>query len=86
MLQLGKRSLDFAADHDKLVIITTSTVPSCFLPESAAQRSSDKLFGRWVPARIRHQNNDNVQHPPTRDPKYHLIETIRPLIEVHWGV
>ena len=21
-----------------------------------------------------------------RDPKYHLIETIRPLIEVHWGV
>ena len=29
------------------------------------------------------------QHPPNyplRDPKYHLIETIRPLIEVHWGV
>ena len=23
---------------------------------------------------------------PLRDPKYHLIETIRPLIEVHWGV
>ena len=22
---------------------------------------------------------------PVRDPKYHLIETIRPLIEVHWG-
>ena len=23
---------------------------------------------------------------PLRDPKYHLIETIRPLIELHWGV
>ena len=23
---------------------------------------------------------------PLRDPKYHLIETIRPLIEVPWGV
>ena len=23
---------------------------------------------------------------PLRDPKYHLIETIRPLMEVHWGV
>ena len=23
---------------------------------------------------------------PLRDPIYHLIETIRPLIEVHWGV
>ena len=23
---------------------------------------------------------------PLRDPKYHLIETIRPPIEVHWGV
>ena len=23
---------------------------------------------------------------PFRDPKYHLIETIRPLIELHWGV
>ena len=23
---------------------------------------------------------------PLRNPKYHLIETIRPLIEVHWGV
>ena len=23
---------------------------------------------------------------PLRHPKYHLIETIRPLIEVHWGV
>ena len=22
---------------------------------------------------------------PLRDPKYHLIETIRPFIEVHWG-
>ena len=22
---------------------------------------------------------------PLRDPKYHLMETIRPLIEVHWG-
>ena len=30
------------------------------------------------------------QHPlttlPLRGPKYHLIETIRPLIEAHWGV
>ena len=23
---------------------------------------------------------------PLRHPKYHLVETIRPLIEVHWGV
>ena len=23
---------------------------------------------------------------PLRDPKYHLIETIRPLIELHWVV
>ena len=23
---------------------------------------------------------------PLRNPKYHLIESIRPLIEVHWGV
>ena len=23
---------------------------------------------------------------PLRDPKYHLIEIRRPLIEVHWGV
>ena len=30
-----------------------------------------------------------VPAPPNyhlRHPKYHLIETIRPLIEVHWGV
>ena len=25
-------------------------------------------------------------HYPLRHPKYHLIETTRPLIEVHWGV
>ena len=25
-------------------------------------------------------------YPFLRDSKYHLIETIRPLIEVHWGV
>ena len=32
--------------------------------------------------------NVMYQHPPNyplRDPIYHLIETIRPLIEVHWG-
>ena len=23
---------------------------------------------------------------PLRYPKYHLMETIRPLVEVHWGV
>ena len=23
---------------------------------------------------------------PLRDPKYHLVETIRPLMELHWGV
>ena len=23
---------------------------------------------------------------PLRDPKYHLVETIRPVLEVHWGV
>ena len=33
--------------------------------------------------------NGHVPAPPNyplRDPKYHLIETIRPLIEVLWGV
>ena len=34
-------------------------------------------------------NSAANQHPPTtflRDPKYHLIEAIRLLTEVHWGV
>ena len=30
--------------------------------------------------------NPAAPNYPLRDPKYHLIETIRPLIELHWGV
>ena len=32
-----------------------------------------------------HRLND-LRARPLRNPKYHLLETIRPLIEVHWGI
>ena len=52
--------------------------------------SSDlvRLLGLNLPEARLFLKSDYQPAPPyypLRDPKYHLTETIRPLIEVHWG-
>ena len=49
------------------------------------------LYGIWSPSRNYNFSSLSGSLPappnyPLRHPKYHAIETIRPLIEVHWGV
>ena len=40
------------------------------------------------PPRMRPKEAQHPAHPncPLRNPKYHRIDPIRPLVEVHWGV
>ena len=40
---------------------------------------------RSWPAQLPPDKHTFVPNCPLRNPKYHLIQTIRPLIEVHWG-
>ena len=45
-------------------------------------------FGKGLSTRGPHLEVGLLSPPnyPLRHPKYHLTETIRPLMEVHWGV
>ena len=63
-------------------------------PQSQTLHGTSKLRPLNSPLHAFEPNTQslNAQCPPAptnyplRDPKYHLIETIRLLIEIHWGV
>ena len=59
--------------------------------ESASSRSPEGRAGSSCSAILGLKTQNHTLPPalpncPLKYPKYHLIETIRPLIEVHWGV
>ena len=53
---------------------------------ASCNETSESMAADRVETQIIFQYTPAPPNYPLRGPKYHLIDTIRPLIEIHWGV
>ena len=96
-MQANHFSCDFQSSGFRAMVFKPCAAKATASADTCIQAAVFKLYstcsGLWSKKQQSCKNTHDppVQTPappnyPLRNPKYHLTETMRPLIEVHWGI